>query len=164
MEFLRGLRLLRRKLGAGLVREHELTNSHLCQTNREAQPTTLVLAIRSPADPHVSKTVHHRPSPCNSEGLADRVPGAIVQLNSQSSSKGRPALHQTTTPAALPFPPLADPGFGVLLTVSEVAARLRVSRAVIYGLVKRGDLPSVRVSNAIRVRRDAVEALSGGGS
>jgi excisionase family DNA binding protein len=62
-----------------------------------------------------------------------------------------------SAPATLPFQPLADSGFGVLLTVSEVAAPLRVSRAASYGLVKRSQLPSVRVTNAIRVRRHDVE-------
>jgi len=38
-----------------------------------------------------------------------------------------------------------------LLSVAQVAARLRVSNATVYGLVERGALAHVRVSNAIRV-------------
>ena len=38
-----------------------------------------------------------------------------------------------------------------LLTVREVAARLVVSRATVYKLVDRGELPHVRISNAIRI-------------
>jgi excisionase family DNA binding protein len=48
----------------------------------------------------------------------------------------------------------------VLLTVGEVVERLKLSRATVYSLVKRGELPSIRVSNSIRVLRDAVEALA----
>jgi len=39
-----------------------------------------------------------------------------------------------------------------LLTVRQVAAELRVSNAVVYAQVARGELPCVRVSNAIRIR------------
>jgi len=74
-------------------------------------------------------------------------------------AESRPALHQTATPAALPCPLVESSEFCVLLTVTEVAARLRVSQAAIYGLVKRGDLPSLRVSNSIRIKRDDVDAL-----
>ncbi len=37
-----------------------------------------------------------------------------------------------------------------LLTVREVAERLRVCRATVYAMVERGELPNVRVSNAVR--------------
>jgi excisionase family DNA binding protein len=37
-----------------------------------------------------------------------------------------------------------------LLTVREVAARLSVSTATVYKLAERGELPHVRVSNALR--------------
>ena len=46
-----------------------------------------------------------------------------------------------------------------MLTVREVAVRLNVSRAAIYSLVKSGKLRAVRVSNAIRVRREDMDAL-----
>jgi excisionase family DNA binding protein len=39
----------------------------------------------------------------------------------------------------------------VLLTVKEVAARLKVCTAIVYRICERGDLPHLRVSNAIRV-------------
>lgn len=38
-----------------------------------------------------------------------------------------------------------------LLTVHEVAGRLRVCRATVYKLVERGELACVRVANAIRI-------------
>ena len=37
------------------------------------------------------------------------------------------------------------------LTVREAAVRLKVSRATIYALVERGELPHVRVGNQIRI-------------
>jgi excisionase family DNA binding protein len=46
-----------------------------------------------------------------------------------------------------------------LLTVREVAERLGVCTAAIYGLCGRGELPHVRVSNAIRIRPVDVDDL-----
>ncbi len=43
-----------------------------------------------------------------------------------------------------------------LVTIVEVAAALRVSRATIYRLVHNGELPGVRVGKAMRVTRRAV--------
>ncbi len=40
---------------------------------------------------------------------------------------------------------------GQLLTVKETASALRVCTATVYGMIERGDLEHVRVSNAIRV-------------
>jgi excisionase family DNA binding protein len=63
-----------------------------------------------------------------------------------------------------PFPPVETP-FGALvvqdlpgplLTVGEVATRLRVSRATVYRLVQAGTLPALRVSNAIRIPASAL--------
>jgi excisionase family DNA binding protein len=48
---------------------------------------------------------------------------------------------------------------GNLLTAWEVAARLRVSTATVYKLCKRGELPHVRVSNAVRVSPIDLEAF-----
>ncbi len=38
-----------------------------------------------------------------------------------------------------------------LFTVREMAALLRVCTTTVYAMVRRGELPHVRVSNAIRV-------------
>ncbi|MGZ3445798.1 MAG: helix-turn-helix domain-containing protein [Myxococcaceae bacterium] len=46
-----------------------------------------------------------------------------------------------------------------LLTVREVATRLAVHPSTVYGLCDRGDLEHARVSNAIRIRADAVDAF-----
>jgi excisionase family DNA binding protein len=48
-----------------------------------------------------------------------------------------------------------------LLTVGEVAERLRVSTATVYALCKRGALQHVRVANAIRVPEAALAAFLG---
>ena len=63
-----------------------------------------------------------------------------------------------------PLPPVATPfgalvvhdAVGRLLTVREVAARLRVSRATVYRLVQAGALPVLRVSNSIRIPEAAL--------
>ena len=38
-----------------------------------------------------------------------------------------------------------------LLTVTEAAEMLRISRALAYQMVRRGELPTVRVSHLIRI-------------
>ena len=45
-----------------------------------------------------------------------------------------------------------------LLTIREVSEILRVSRATAYKLCARGELRSIRVSNALRVREDDLSA------
>ncbi len=38
-----------------------------------------------------------------------------------------------------------------LLTVREVAARLRLGKSTVYLLIQRGDLPAVRFGSSVRV-------------
>jgi excisionase family DNA binding protein len=40
---------------------------------------------------------------------------------------------------------------GVLLTVAEVAAGMRVSNMTVYRLIKTGELPAVRVGKGYRI-------------
>jgi len=49
----------------------------------------------------------------------------------------------------------------VLLTVSETAALLRVSRMTVYRMLRDGELTSVRVGRAFRVREDEVRRMVG---
>jgi excisionase family DNA binding protein len=44
------------------------------------------------------------------------------------------------------------------LTVEEAAELLSISRSLAYRWVKAGTLPSIRVGNAVRVPRRALEA------
>ena len=44
-----------------------------------------------------------------------------------------------------------------MVTVMEVAAMLRVSRATVYRLLHAGALPGMRVGKSLRVSRHAVE-------
>jgi excisionase family DNA binding protein len=48
---------------------------------------------------------------------------------------------------------------GKLLTVREVAEALSVSTATVYSLCDRDELAHVRILNAIRVRREDLEAF-----
>jgi excisionase family DNA binding protein len=50
----------------------------------------------------------------------------------------------------LPSPP-------PLLTVREVAQRLRVRPVTVYRLCERSELAHIRVSNAIRIRREDLD-------
>lgn len=45
-----------------------------------------------------------------------------------------------------------------VVTVSEVAAMLRVSRATVYRLLHAGALPGMRVGRSLRVTRRAVDS------
>lgn len=45
-----------------------------------------------------------------------------------------------------------------LLTVAEAAQRLSLGRATTYQLVRRGELPSMRVGRAVRVPVRALDA------
>jgi excisionase family DNA binding protein len=55
-------------------------------------------------------------------------------------------------------PAVRDSESRSLLTVAEVARRLGVCRATIYRICRSGRLGHVRVSNAIRVRENALAA------
>lgn len=46
-----------------------------------------------------------------------------------------------------------------LLTAGEVADQLRVSTMTVYRLIRRGELPAVRVGRNYRVRLDDLEAF-----
>ena len=46
----------------------------------------------------------------------------------------------------------------VLMTVPEAAKRLSLGRATTYQLVRRGELPVVRLGRAVRVPGQALEA------
>ena len=45
-----------------------------------------------------------------------------------------------------------------VMTVSEVAAYLRVNPQTVYRKAKAGELPAVRIGRAIRFRRDELES------
>jgi excisionase family DNA binding protein len=49
------------------------------------------------------------------------------------------------------------PGGGLLLTVGEVAAAMRVSNMTVYRLIKAGELAAVRVGHHYRIREGDVE-------
>ena len=44
------------------------------------------------------------------------------------------------------------------LTVAEVADLLRVSSMTVYRLIKKGELPAVRIGRSYRLREDDVDA------
>jgi excisionase family DNA binding protein len=58
---------------------------------------------------------------------------------------------------------LAHERLGELLTVQEVARTLRVCTATVYRLCERGEIAHLRVSNAIRVAADDLQAYLRGG-
>jgi excisionase family DNA binding protein len=52
-----------------------------------------------------------------------------------------------------------DGGRDRLLSVRDAAGRLGVSTAMVYALAERGELPHIRVSNAIRIAPADVAAF-----
>lgn len=50
----------------------------------------------------------------------------------------------------------------LMLTVTEVARLLRISRGTAYEAVRTGQLPSIRFGRVIRVPRHALECLLAG--
>jgi excisionase family DNA binding protein len=57
-----------------------------------------------------------------------------------------------------------DGADGGLLTVREVAARLKVSTATVYKLCRRGVLRHVRVLNALRIAPADLDRFASSGS
>ena len=89
------------------------------------------------ADPHGVVPVHLASYPFDNTGVAGGAGSHTVA---------------PLPPVATPFGALVVRGeVGRLLTVREVAGRLRVSRATVYRLVQAGALPVLRISNSIRI-------------
>jgi excisionase family DNA binding protein len=88
-------------------------------------------------------------------------PFAAVDKNSESLVNGDPTESSRSqriggfikkfVPSLSPTLKSIPGGAGHLLSVREIAARLGVSTATVYKLCDCGELPYVRVSNAIRV-------------
>jgi excisionase family DNA binding protein len=49
-----------------------------------------------------------------------------------------------------------------VLTVSEVAAHLRVDRKVVYELIRNGQLSALKLGRALRVTREALGEFKAG--
>ena len=88
------------------------------------------------------------------------VPGHLDSYPVDNTGVAGGASSHTLAPlpqVAMPFGALVvHDAVGQLLTVREVAARLRVSRATVYRLVQAGALPVLRVSNSIRISATAL--------
>jgi excisionase family DNA binding protein len=75
-------------------------------------------------------------------------------------TKGRVQPSHGLAPFSSPFAAPVLQGFGEhLLTVREVAGRLRVSTATVYALCQSSELPSIRVVNSIRVSERMLQAF-----
>jgi excisionase family DNA binding protein len=91
--------------------------------------------------------VEHATASQSSSGLApNRARLVTTLLQALASHAGK--LHGQS--ALVPGASMQTDG-AHFLSVRETAAILRVCRATIYNMIERGDLPHVRVRNAIRV-------------
>jgi excisionase family DNA binding protein len=74
----------------------------------------------------------------------------------QSVHPAAPVRRQFATPVLRGLPPLTVVGQerATLLSVRQVAERLQLSTATVYKLCERGELVTVRLGSAIRIRLD----------
>jgi len=72
---------------------------------------------------------------------------------------GSPAFLASRGEPAVPESRALGGGLDQLLTVRKVAKALAVCPATVYALCERGELPHVRILNAIRVRCEDVRAF-----
>jgi excisionase family DNA binding protein len=87
----------------------------------------------------------------------------------ETTGAGEAADSDTVAPNGYGHPPFGapvvrdlapDPGpHERLLTAREVASRLRVSKALVYKLCERNELPAVRIGGALRFQREVVESF-----
>ena len=84
-----------------------------------------------------------RAFPALHSGPKASIPFGTVQHPDPRISHAASQKHESLGPTGVQGLPL--------LSVAEVARRLRVSTATIYGLCARGELPHVRILTAIRV-------------
>jgi excisionase family DNA binding protein len=80
------------------------------------------------------------------------IPDPVAESASLEMQFGAPVVRE--------LPP--DPGpHESLLTVREVASRLRVSSASVYKLCRRGALPGFRIGGALRFQPAAIDEYLG---
>jgi excisionase family DNA binding protein len=97
------------------------------------------------------------------QGATDSHPVDLVGGAPAAGSHREAPIAYETTPFGAPVARLGR-GTDAWIGPAEVAARLKVSRATVYGLVKSGVLQSRRVGLQIRIPISALEAfLAGGG-
>jgi excisionase family DNA binding protein len=64
------------------------------------------------------------------------------------------------TPGKSKMAPITYDDLPELLTVAEAQRFLRISRGLIYDLVRRGELPSVRFGRLLRIPKTALRSTS----
>ena len=104
------------------------------------------------------------PEPVEAESHTVCSASTAAQPTEPARSDGVAESGYVETPFGAPVvrEVLADPGpHERLLTVREVAARLRVCTALVYRLCHRNELPSVRIGGALRFVPEAVESFVG---
>jgi excisionase family DNA binding protein len=91
-----------------------------------------------------------RPLPVASDALGDTQETACPTVGLVGSFRGNSGADRCKTVHAIGRLRGLPGRVNDLLSVREIAARLGVSTATVYRLCDRGELPHVRISNAIR--------------
>ena len=73
----------------------------------------------------------------------------MPRITAEGAGAGEPAVMDT-----LQVPPLPE-----ILTAEQAAAYLQVHRLTVYGYVRRGLVPAVRLGRLIRIRREDLRRL-----
>ena len=122
---------------------------------------TRTRGLRRDSQPSPAANVPNAPNTAGLSGVADS--GAIQPSQPYLMVPNRPAapvLQGVRVPApAGATLRVVEGAKGHLLSVRTVADRLGVSTATVYGLVAKGRLPHVRVSNAVRVSPGDLDAF-----
>ena len=77
--------------------------------------------------------------------------GVSLALSEKQVTDKEPATKHTSNKP--------QPGIRKLMTPAEVAAALSISKSAAYQLLQRGDIPSVHIGKAVRVRPEDLEAF-----
>jgi len=107
-----------------------------------------------------ARLILDRRLPGRREGRDVRIHILLIS-NIRISGVDKPGMDNEPTPPEA-APRRLDPRRPMnLLTVTEVAAMLRVSKMTIYRMVHAGRLPSLRVGQSYRIPAEAAAALFG---
>jgi excisionase family DNA binding protein len=141
------------------IRFHDLRHTTARLVLRSAVLLVVVQKVLRHRDPKLTEAVYGHLATDDLRAEVNRL-----KLEGMPEAPRLRAVHAGRAPPVSPTCrhglPGAHPQPESLLSVREVAERLRVSTATVYALCDRGELLYLRVSNAIRLRVEDLEAFT----